>query len=68
MTNEAGALLKPAKVNRDSENSEDSTLLVALKSFVSIANKDRSMMHVVEQAQPVIPVGWAPSPSIEWDG
>ena len=42
--------MRPAMDNRDSENSEDSTLLVALKSFVSIANKDRSMVHVLGQA------------------
>ena len=43
--------------------------IVVLKSFVPITNRARSVMQGSRTGfQPVIPVGWASSPSIKWDG
>ncbi|MGO9122930.1 MAG: hypothetical protein ACLQPD_35585, partial [Desulfomonilaceae bacterium] len=40
-----------------------------IRQKLPITNKDRSVMQASRTGfQPVIPVGWASSPSIKWDG
>jgi hypothetical protein len=45
------------------------TVMVVLRSFVPIGNKHRRVIQDGTTGfQPVIPVGWASSPSIRWGG
>ena len=54
--------------NRHWIGNNRAAVTVVFKSFVPITNKDRSVMQGSRTGfQPVIPVGWASSPSIKWD-
>jgi hypothetical protein len=65
----ASVIATPLKSGGSNLYSYRSFAMLVLKSFVAIINEDRSVMQNGRTGfQPVIPVGWASSPSIKWDG